>query len=130
MAGDNGRRHAEPMAMECNAHVAVDVWPTLDSLALGDLGGEDEADDKAVETERLGEDENEDHAHVQLGLLSRSAHARIAHNADRNARSHAAQATRETGRQVRKTGERGVLDLSSRGRHLDWRAAGVSAVRN
>jgi len=34
------------------------------------LGREDEAHDQPIQTQRLGEDEDQHHAHVQLGLLS------------------------------------------------------------
>lgn len=36
---------------------------------LASAGWKDDADDEAVEGERLGENEDEDHAHEQLGLL-------------------------------------------------------------
>jgi hypothetical protein len=36
---------------------------------LAGTGGEDDADDEAVESKSFGEDEDEDHAHKQLWLL-------------------------------------------------------------
>ena len=82
-------------------------------LARRCLGGQDEADDEAIQAKRLGEDEDQDHAHVQLGLLSRCAHARVADDADRNPGGHAAEAAREAGREMSVAGERGVLRLAT-----------------
>eukprot|EP00322_Chrysochromulina_rotalis_P007118 CAMPEP_0115846204 /NCGR_PEP_ID=MMETSP0287-20121206/9742_1 /TAXON_ID=412157 /ORGANISM="Chrysochromulina rotalis, Strain UIO044" /LENGTH=257 /DNA_ID=CAMNT_0003299991 /DNA_START=244 /DNA_END=1018 /DNA_ORIENTATION=+ len=82
------------------------------------LGGQDEADDQAVQAESLREDQDEDHADVELRLLGRRAHASVAHNADRNACSHAAEAAREASCEVRVAGERRVLrDATGRRRN-------------
>ena len=52
--------------------------------------GENERDDETVETQDLGEDENEDHADIETRLLSCASNARVTDDADR-----------ETGRQTR-----------------------------
>ena len=62
--------------------------------------GENKRDDEAVETQHLGEDEYEDHANVEARLLSRAAHARVAHDADGKASRQARQANAQTGAQV------------------------------
>lgn len=57
-------------------------------VVLGTLGAgetllrEDQRDNEAVETQSLGENENEDHAHEQLLLLAHRTHAGIAHNSN------------------------------------------------
>lgn len=44
--------------------------------------GEDEGDDEPVETQDLGENQDEDHAHKKPRLLSCAPHARVAHDAN------------------------------------------------
>lgn len=65
--------------------------------------GEDEGDDEPVETQDLSENQNEDHAHEKPGLLSRAPHARVAHDADREARRQPAEAHAQTGSQMEET---------------------------
>ena len=64
------------------------------------LGGEDEGHDEAVQTQDLGEDQDQDHAHEEPGLLGRTPHARVPHDADGEARGQAAEAHAEAGPQV------------------------------
>ncbi len=67
------------------------------------LGGQDERDDQAVQAQDLGEDEYENHADVQTGLLGRSAHTRVSHNADGEASGQARQADAQASSQVMET---------------------------
>ena len=64
------------------------------------LGGEDERHDEAVQPQDLGEDQDQDHAHEQPGLLGRAPHARVPHDADGEAGGQAAESHAETGPQV------------------------------
>lgn len=64
-----------------------------------------DGDDEAVETEHLGENEDQDHADEETGLLGRSSHARVSHDADREARRQSTEADRETGAQVHEAAE-------------------------
>lgn len=71
---------------------------------LGDLlGGEDEGDDEAVQTEHLSEDEDEDHADKEAWLLRRPPHSRVSHNADGKTGSQSAQADAQPRPQVQET---------------------------
>ena len=56
--------------------------------------------DQAVQRQRLGENQDEDHAHKQLGLLRVGAHAGVAHDADRHPRAQACQPARQARRKV------------------------------
>ena len=93
------------------------------------LGGEDEADDEAVQAERLGEDEDEHHADVQLRLLRRRAHASVAHDANGlHAQHNRAQS------QVRDAPRRGAsararVRACARRRACALRRVGGAAVR-
>ena len=51
-----------------------------------------QTDDQAVEAERLSENEDEDHHYIHRGLLRRSAHTRVSHNANGESGSEAAKA--------------------------------------
>lgn len=70
--------------------------------------GEDDADNEAVESQRLREDKDEDHAGEQLGLLGVSAHAGVADDADGHAGGEAREAARQTRGEVRVPLEQGV----------------------
>ena len=76
--------------------------------------------DEAVQRQRLGENEDEDHAHKQLGLLRVGADAGVAHNADGHAGAQARQTARQAGSKVRVAVEevvrlvRGLVDCSRR----------------
>ena len=59
---------------------------------FGSLGEEEQRDDEAVEAEHFGEDEDEDHADEQTRLLRGAADARVADDADREARRQTRQA--------------------------------------
>lgn len=67
------------------------------------LRGEDEGDDKPVETQDLGEDQDEDHAHEEPRLLSRAPHAGVAHDADGEAGRQPAEAHAESSAEVEET---------------------------
>lgn len=54
--------------------------------------GQDEGHDEAVEPQHLGEDQDEDHAHEEPGLLGGAPHAGVAHDADGEPGRQAAQA--------------------------------------
>ena len=56
--------------------------------------------DQPVQRQRLGENEDQDHAHKQLGLLRVGAHARVADDADRHPGREAGEAAREAGGEV------------------------------
>lgn len=62
--------------------------------------GEDEGHDETVEPQHLGEDQDEDHAHEEPGLLGGAPHAGVAHDADGEAGRQAAQAHAQAGAQV------------------------------
>jgi len=85
---------------------------SLDLLGLdrarGPGGGEDDPDDEPVERERLGEDEDEEHAREELGLLRVGADARVADDADGHARGEAGEAARQAGAEVGVPLEEGV----------------------
>jgi len=82
---ETNRRDIEIIVSECRAR---------DYLAdrLAGSSGQDERDDESVEAEHFGEDENEDHADVEARLLGGAAHARVAHDADREAGRQTRQA--------------------------------------
>ncbi len=50
--------------------------------------------DEAIQRQRLGENEDKDHAHKQLGLLRVGPHAGVTHNADGHAGTQARKAAR------------------------------------
>ena len=60
----------------------------------------DEPDDQAVQAERLGEDQNEDHPNIHLGLLCHGADARVTHEADAQPSGEPATAAAEAASQV------------------------------
>lgn len=62
--------------------------------------GQDEGHDEAVEPQHLGEDQNEDHAHEEPGLLSGAPHTGVAHDADGEPGRQAAQAHAQAGAKV------------------------------
>jgi hypothetical protein len=65
------------------------------------LRGKDEADNEAVESKGLSEDEDEDHAHEELGLLGRGARHAVADDADGESRRQSAQPARKPATKVR-----------------------------
>mmetsp|Transcript_25580 Transcript_25580/g.76206 ORF Transcript_25580/g.76206 Transcript_25580/m.76206 type:complete len:239 (+) Transcript_25580:39-755(+) len=64
-------------------------------------GRHDQAHDQAVEAQGLREDEDEDHAHKELGLLRVRPHAGVPDDANRQARRQRAHPDREAGGEVR-----------------------------
>lgn len=62
--------------------------------------GQDEGHDEAVEPQHLGEDQDEDHAHEEPGLLGGAPHAGVAHDADGEPGRQAAQAHAQAGAEV------------------------------
>lgn len=120
--GAAGRNHAR-VSPECAA---------AGSIERGQEGREHDFSawppprtDQAVQRQRLGENEDEDHAHKQLGLLRVGAHARVAHDADGHAGAQASQAAGQACRKVRVPVEevvglvRGLVDCGEVG----WQAA-------
>ena len=61
---------------------------------------EDEGDDESVKGESLREDKNEDHAYVQLILLSHGAHGCVANNANSHASAETGEAAAESRSEV------------------------------
>lgn len=78
------------------------------------LGGEDERDDQTVETQRLSEDENKNHADEQLRLLCCGAHTGVTDDADGHAGSETSETDRETRAEVSE-----ALEVSVGGARLD-----------
>ena len=70
------------------------------ALHVATLGAENERNDEAVQTEDLGENEDEDHADEELGLLASTANTAVAHNADGVARGETRDADGETRAEV------------------------------
>ena len=64
------------------------------------LGEEEQRDDEAVEAEHFGEDQDENHADEQTRLLRGAADARVADDADREARRQSRQAHTQAGAQL------------------------------
>lgn len=92
--------------------------------ALGRLLRQHQRHDEAVQCERLAENEHQQHARehlVAVGVvadLANGAHTGITRDADGQAGGEGAEATRQTGAQVRVTLEEGVVVLATRrGRH-------------
>lgn len=67
--------------------------------------GQNEGDNEPVETQDLGENQDEDHAHKEPGLLSRAPHAGVAHDADGKTCRQAAEAHAEPGAQMQEAPE-------------------------
>mmetsp|Transcript_39514 Transcript_39514/g.63367 ORF Transcript_39514/g.63367 Transcript_39514/m.63367 type:complete len:236 (-) Transcript_39514:322-1029(-) len=78
------------------------------SSARGTAGGKDDADDEAVQGQRLGENEDEDHSGEQLGLLGVGANASVPHDADGHPGGEAREAARQARGEVRVPLEQGV----------------------
>ncbi|KAG7266685.1 hypothetical protein CRUP_038073 [Coryphaenoides rupestris] len=64
------------------------------------LRGEDEGYDEAVEPQHLGEDEDQDHAHEEAGLLGCAPHASVTHDANGKAGGQAAEAHTQASTQM------------------------------
>lgn len=94
---------------------------THDVLGLARRGVHDERDDEAVQTQDFGENEDEDlrasfssaregrrtgtdHADVEPGLLGGAAHARVADDADCEARCETGETDGEAGAEVDEAG--------------------------
>jgi len=60
---------------------------------------------QAVETQHFGEDENQDHADEQSGLLCCATDTGVSHDADRKTGCQAREAHRQTGSQVNEAPE-------------------------
>jgi hypothetical protein len=71
--------------------------------------GHDERNDETIETQRLSEDENQNHTDEELGLLRRCPHTRVTNDADRHTRSQTRETTGQTGPQVAEGPEESVL---------------------
>ncbi len=64
------------------------------------FGVQVDCDDEPVESQHLCEDEDEDHADEEPGLLRRAPHARVAHDPDGVPRGQPGQTHRQTGAHV------------------------------
>ena len=73
----------------------------------GSLRVHEQGDDQAVETEHLCENEDEDHADEEAGLLGCSADAGVADDADGEAGCETGEADREPGTELDEGGEEG-----------------------
>ena len=62
--------------------------------------------DKSVQTQDLGENENEDHADVESWLLCCSTYTRVADNSNRITCSKTGQTDRQTGAKVNEATEK------------------------
>mmetsp|Transcript_84218 Transcript_84218/g.116371 ORF Transcript_84218/g.116371 Transcript_84218/m.116371 type:complete len:227 (-) Transcript_84218:9-689(-) len=89
-----------PTALQRAGHSLVVRAAQALALALR-RGGNDQADDEAVQTQSLGEDQYENHADEEPGLLRVRADAGITDDADREAGRQGAHAHGEAGAQVR-----------------------------
>jgi len=94
----------------------VSLAATTALTATAGLAGEDDANDEAVQSERLGKDEDEDHADEELWLLRVSPNASVADNADGHARGQATEATGKACRQVGIAVEEVVLGANCGGK--------------
>lgn len=93
----------------CSCHLHLE-WITWCSHTFILFCGEDEGNDEAIEPQDLSEDQDEDHAHEEPGLLGCASHACISHNADGKASCQPTQTHTQSSTQVEETpiGERGV----------------------
>ena len=80
---------------------------------------QDQRHDEPVEPQRLAKDEDQNHAYVEPGLLPDGAHARVAHDADGQARRERRQAAREARGEVRKA-RKGRVGVEAAGGRVDW----------
>lgn len=62
-----------------------------------------DGDDEAVETQYLGENENQDHTDEQTGLLGGTSHTGVADDADSEAGRETGEPDRQTGTQMNET---------------------------
>ena len=77
-------------------------------VGLG-LGGQGQCDDQAVQTEYLGENQNQNHTDEQSRLLSRTSNAGVTDDADRKAGRQTGEAHRQAGAQMQEAVEGRVL---------------------
>lgn len=59
-----------------------------------------DGDDQAVQTQHLGENQDQDHADEQTGLLGGTAHTGVTNDANGEAGGEAGKADRQTGAQM------------------------------
>lgn len=71
------------------------------------FGGKKQGDDESVETEDFGKDEDEDHSHEQLRLLSHAPDSGISDDSDGKSGSQAGQSDAETCTEVDEAPEEG-----------------------
>mmetsp|Transcript_4463 Transcript_4463/g.10595 ORF Transcript_4463/g.10595 Transcript_4463/m.10595 type:complete len:200 (+) Transcript_4463:87-686(+) len=88
------------------SHLGVGRAQTL-ALALGGRG-HDQTDDQSVQAQGLGEDEDQDHADEESGLLGVGADAGVTDDADGEACCQGGHADSQTGTQVGVAGVLGV----------------------
>lgn len=80
-------------------------------LVRATASGKKDGHDGAVQTKRLGEDEDEHHGDVHAGLLRNSTHTRVTSDTDRHARSNTTETDSQTGRKVKEAGQKAVAEL-------------------
>ena len=85
------------------------LYFNLRRCTLVALLAEDERHDETVQTQRLGENEDEDHANKELVLLSDGAHAGVTDDTNSHTSGQAGETTTQTGREMRIPSEAGVL---------------------
>jgi hypothetical protein len=73
------------------------------------LGVHQERDDKTVETQDFGENENQDHSNEETGLLGSSSDTGITNDTDSEASSKTGKTDGETGTKLNETSEKGEL---------------------
>lgn len=77
------------------------------------LLGQNQSNDKAVQTQSLSENEDQNHADEELGLLAVGANTSITNNANGEASSKGTQTTRQTSGKVSIAVVSGVLVLAT-----------------
>lgn len=65
--------------------------------------GQNEGNDEPVETQDLSENQDEDHAHKEPGLLCRASHTSVAYDANGEAGCQSAEAHTQPGAQIQET---------------------------
>ena len=99
---------------ECAGRYLVGVERCHCLLALDAAGGsvENNGNNHAVQTQHLGENENQHHADEEAGLLCGTADTRVTDNADGEASSQTSETDRETRAEIKEA-------------PVDWEGAGM-----
>lgn len=86
-----------------NEEGVVFTWCSVAGELEGLLCGKYEGHDETIEAKHLSEDENQDHAHKQPGLLGSAPNTGVPHNANGKASCQAAQAHTQACTQLEET---------------------------